>query len=129
MKILYVLILLLPISFVTSNAQDPIDKTAELLKTANASELARDFAPTVEISIGDNDDSYPANKAEAVLQNFFNKNQPRSVKIFHRITSNPNYRFAVLILDTSNGNYRVSINLKNTSGRFLLNEVRIEPEK
>ncbi|MGZ3833486.1 MAG: DUF4783 domain-containing protein, partial [Mucilaginibacter sp.] len=56
-------------------------------------------------------------------------NQPKSVKILHRIDSNPNYRFAVLILTTENGIYRTSFSLKNIKGRFEMNELRIEAEK
>jgi len=58
MKILYVLFLLLPLSFVAANAQESIEKTAELLKTGNIGELTKDFAPTVEVTVNGNDESY-----------------------------------------------------------------------
>jgi len=130
MKKLYMfLLLLLPLSFVSANAQDPIEKTAELIQSGNITELVKTFAPDVEVNIMGNEDSYPAAKAGEILSNFFKQNQPRSAKVLHRITSNANYRFAVIIVVTNNGSFRVSVNLKNTNGHFELNDIHIESEK
>jgi hypothetical protein len=128
MKILYAFSLLM-LSSVIANAQDPIEHTAGLIKTAEIQQLAKTFAPVVELSIPGSDDSYPAAKAAELLEAFFKQNQPRAVKIIHRIVSNANYRFAVLLVSTDNGNYRMSFNLKNKSGHFELNDLHIEPEK
>lgn len=128
MKILY-LFFLLTLTSAVAGAQDPIEQNAEFIKTGEIQRLAKTFAPTVELSIPGSEDSYPAAKAAELLETFFKQNQPRSVKIIHRITSNPNYRFAVLVLTTSNGNYRMSFNLKNKSGHFELNGLHIEPER
>jgi len=128
MKVLYVFFLLL-LSNVPQDIQDPIDKTAELLKNGNITELAKTFSPEVDLTILGNEDSYPAAKAEEILANFFRQNQPRSAKILHRITSNANYRFGVVLLTTSNGSYRVSFNLRNSGGHFEMNDIHIESEK
>ena len=111
------------------NAQDPIEHTAGLIKTGEIQQLAKTFAPTVELAILEADDSYPAAKAAELLESFFKQNQPMSVKILHRITSNPNYRFAVLLVSTTNGNYRMSFNLKNKGGHFELNDLHIESQR
>jgi peptidoglycan/xylan/chitin deacetylase (PgdA/CDA1 family) len=128
MKLLYVFFLLL-LSYIPQDIQDPIDKTADLLKNGNVTELAKSFAPEVDLTILGNEDSYPAAKAAEILANFFRQNQPRSAKILHRIASNANYRFAVVLLTTSNGVYRVSYNLKNIGGQFEMNDIHIESEK
>jgi len=128
MKKLYLLLWLL-ISFASARAQDEIDKTAELIKSANVQQLSKLFATTVELSILETEDSYPAAKAAEMLSDFFNQHEPKSVKVLHRVTSNANYRFAVILLTTGNGNYRVSFNLKNKAGHFELNDLHIETQK
>ncbi|HTD99954.1 MAG TPA: DUF4783 domain-containing protein [Mucilaginibacter sp.] len=129
MKLLYLFLLILPLSFVFASIEDPIDKTAELIRQGNIHELAASFASTVELTVMGEENTYPSAQAEQILTDFFKKNQPRSVKIFHRITSSASYHFAVLIVTTSNGVYRTSFSLKNIQGRFELNELRIEAEK
>jgi hypothetical protein len=129
MRLLYLLSLILPLSFVSAGAGDIIDKTVELIKQGNVNELAKSFSSTIELTVLERENVYSAVQAEGVLTDFFKNNQPKSVKILHRIASNPNYRFAVLILTTNNGVYRISLSLKNVNGRFELNELRIETEK
>ncbi len=129
MRLLYLLLLILPLSFVSAGPADIIDKTVELIKQGNVNELAKSFSSTIELTFLDQENVYSNVQAEAILTNFFKNNQPKSVTILHRIASNPNYRFAVLILATNNGAYRISLSLKNVNGRFELNELRIETEK
>jgi hypothetical protein len=129
MRLLYLLLLILPLSFVFAGPADIIDKTVELIKQGNVNELAKSFSSTIELTVLDQENVYSNVQAEAILTNFFKSNQPKSVTILHRIASNPNYRFAVLILATNNGAYRISLSLKNVNGRFELNELRIETEK
>jgi len=129
MKLLYLLLLILPLPFVFANDTDPIDKTAELIKQGDIRSLSKDFSPTVELTIMGEGDVYPSTEAETKLSDFFAQHQPRSVKILHRIVSNPNFRFAVLILTTNNGVYRTSFSLRKVNESFELNELRIEAEK
>jgi Domain of unknown function (DUF4783) len=117
------------LSFVFANVEDPIDKTAELIKRGDIHELAKNFASTIELNIIGDENIYSSTQAELILTNFFKNNQPKSVKILHRISSNPNYHFAVLVLTTVNVVYRTSFSLKNINGQFELNELRIEIEK
>ena len=107
---------------------DVIDEVTTLLKSGNAKELSRFFAPTVELTVLTEEDEYPKAQAEAVLKSFFSKNAPSSIKVLHKITSNPNHRFAVISLVTSAGTFRTSITLKNFSGKFLITELRIEED-
>jgi hypothetical protein len=128
MKLLYLFLLVLPSNSIFTDA-DPIDKVAGLIKRGDAHELSKSFSSTIELIIMDQGDLYSKTQAELILSDFFNRNQPRSVRILHRISSNSNYRFAVLILTTYNGVYRTSFSLKNTNGQFEINELRIETEK
>jgi hypothetical protein len=129
MKLRYLFLLMLPLSFLSAGQADVIDTTAELIKQGDVHELARSFSSTIELSVLDDENTYSNIQAEQILTTFFKRTAPKSIKMVHRITSNPNYRFAVLILTTNNGVYRTSFSLKNVKGHFELNELRIEAEK
>ena len=128
-KKLCLVLLIIPLVFAFASPGDPIDKTAGLIKRADAHELARYCTPTIELTILGEENICSPQQAEKLLADFFKKNPPRSVRVLHRISSNRNYRFAVISLNTETGIYRTSFSLKNTAGQFLLNELRIEPEK
>jgi hypothetical protein len=128
MKLLYLSLLLLS-SFVLQNTGDPIEKTADLLRTDNISELSKYFASNVDLTIKGQENNYSDTEAKVVLINFFDQNPPREVKILHRITSSAKYQYGVVILTTSNATYRVAFSLKNNNGKFELTEMRIETEK
>jgi hypothetical protein len=97
-----------------------------LLKSSNSREIAKHFASTVELNILKDEDVYSKVQAEIILKDFFSKHQPESSRVIHKLDSNPNYRFAVIELDTANGKFRTTISLKDTGGRFLITEMRIE---
>jgi hypothetical protein len=128
MKLLYALLLLLT-PFISHGEGDPIDKTAELIRSANIEELSKSFAPAIQVTIMDDENICSGAQAKILLGNFFKQNPPRSVKILHRIQSNPNYRFAVIILTTSNEVFRTSFSLKKTGDKFEMTEIRIETER
>jgi len=128
MKILYAfLLLLLPAAFIS--AGDDIDRTAQLIGSANIEELSKDFAPTVDLTIMDNENQASAGLAKNLLTEFFDKNPPRSMKILHRITSSDKFHYGVILITTENSVYRVAFTLKNNNGRFQLSELRIESSK
>jgi len=123
------LVLLSLVPFMSKDTGDSIDRTAELLRTSNIEELCKSFAPTVDLTIMGEENIYPAAEAKNILVNFFKQKQPHSVKVLHKITSNTQYHYGVILLKTSNGEYRVAVALKNINGSFELTEMRIEAEK
>ena len=110
-------------------AADPVDTVATLIGQGNAHELSIYFAQNVEMTIMDVENVYTKTQAEIVVDKFFSQNKPRTVKILHKINSNPNYRFVVLVLNTEKGIFRVSYTMKDAGGSLALIELRIEPEK
>jgi hypothetical protein len=129
MKLKYVPLLVLLFMLPAICNAGPIDKIAALVKQGNVHELARFFAANVDISILDDTNVYSKTQAEIILQKFFTANKPSSVQILHRVNSNPNYNFAVLILTTDKGKYRVALTLKGTGEAMSIIELRIETEK
>ena len=108
---------------------DAADDVQNLVKAGNSKEIAKMMASTVEMTILADENVYSKVQAEAILKDFFLKHTPTAVKLVHKLTSNPNYRFTVLLLTTSNGIFRVSYAMKNNDGTFLLTEMRFEVNK
>jgi hypothetical protein len=129
MKLFYLSIFIILFSGPAIPPADPIDKIADLIRHGNIHDLAKQFAPNVEIAIPDNENVYTKAQAEIILDKFFSQNKLRSVKMLHKVTSNPFYRFGVLIVSTDKGPYRIAYTLKDTGGSLLIIELRIEVEK
>jgi hypothetical protein len=129
MKLPYLLLLSVICLVPVVSFADPIDKIADLIRQGNIHELSQFFAPGIEITIVDDENVYSKVQAELVLDKFFNQNKPKAVKMLHKVNSNPNYWFGVLIINTDKGVFRMAYTLKQTDGNMLLIEIRIEPEK
>lgn len=127
-RIACILLLLLPLTF-TARAADPIDNAVELIKTANAKELGKIFAASVELTILDDENILTPAQAESAMANFFKSNAVKSVTVVHKVNSNANVKYVVLSLVTSGGTYRTSLSLKLVSGQYQINELKIEPDK
>lgn len=108
---------------------DPVERTAALIRQNSIKELAKTFAPNIELTVPGEEGVYSREKAETILTNFFAKNPVAGIKIIHRVVSNPDMPFAVCTLTTKNGNFRTSFSLRNSNGNFIVSELRIEEEK
>ncbi|MBD1394544.1 DUF4783 domain-containing protein [Mucilaginibacter glaciei] len=107
----------------------PIEKITDLLKQGNTHELAKYFAANVDMAVLENTNVYSATQSELILEKFFKENKPTGAKIFHRVSSNANYQFGVVILTTDKGKFRVSFTLKEVGAETTIIELRIETEK
>lgn len=117
------------ISTASAQQQDVIDTLAKFFNTAEASKISSLFSSTLELDILGEENLYSKAQAELILRDFFSKNKPISVKIIHRLHSNPNYRLAVLSMATTEDKFRVSLSLSNNDESFLIKQIRIEYDK
>jgi hypothetical protein len=108
---------------------DIIDDLSSYFKAGNAKEIAKSFASTIELIMVDEEDVYSKAQGEQILRDFFVKHPPVKTSIFHKINTNPNYRFGVIILNTAKETFRVSITMKKFNTSFSITELRIEPAK
>lgn len=129
MKLTYASLLVLLFMLPGACMAGPIDKIAELLKQGNAHEVAKYFAANVDMAVLESTNVYSKTQSEIILEKFFKDNKPNAVKIFHRVSSNANYQFGVVILSTDKGKYRVAFTLKESGTEVSLIELRIETEK
>jgi hypothetical protein len=127
MKLLYLPLLILSLFVVIPT--DPIDKVAELIGKGNIHEIAKLFAPDVELTLMDDVNTYSKAQTELILEKFFAQNKPTSYKILHKVNSSANYRFGVVIITTDKGTYRAAFTLKGADANTQLIELRIESEK
>jgi hypothetical protein len=114
-----------PVAFQT----DIVDTLSTLFKSSNSREIGKNFSPSVELTVNDEEDVYSKAQAEQILREFFTKTVPTNSTVVHLINTNPNYRFGILSLTTKSGKFRVSITLKKTANAFSITELRIEPDK
>jgi hypothetical protein len=122
---LLTLLFLLPLAV----KADDIEKIAEFIKQGNAHELAKMFSSNVDMNILDETNVYSKAQSEMILDKFFKENKPHSVKLLHRVSSNPNYNFGVVILGTEKGKFRISYTLREINKVMVVIELRIETEK
>ena len=129
-KLFTLLLFCLPLTRTNTAPADPIANAVELIKSGNIHELAKSFTADVDLNVLGNEDTFPAAKAEALVADFFSKHSPvKAVSIVHRVNSNPNFRFAVLLVTAGSGVYRTAISFKLVNGQFMLNELKIEADK
>ena len=129
MKLKYLPVLSLLFLLPTAVKADAIEQIANLLKQGNTREIARFFADNIDMSVLDESDVYSKAQSELILDKFFKENKPKSIKLLHRVSSNPNYNYGVVILSTDKGKFRVSYTLKEIKKVMVVIELRIEIEK
>jgi hypothetical protein len=122
---LVTLLFLLPLAV----KADDIEKIADLLKQGNAHDLAKMFSSNVDMNILDETNVYSKAQSEMILDKFFKENKPHTVKLLHRVSSNPNYNFGVVVLGTEKGRFRISYTLREINKVMVVIELRIETEK
>ena len=124
--ILIFVFLLYSISTTSAQQRDVIDTLAKYFNITDASKISSLFLSTLELDILGEENLYSKAQAELIMRDFFSKNKPLSVKIIHRLHSNPNYKLAVLSMATIKDKFRVSISLSSNNESFLIKQIRIE---
>lgn len=99
------------------------------LKVGNSKEIAKFFAPNVNLKILDNEDIYSKTQAELILKDFLGKNLVKSYTQKHNGVSKNGAEYYIGELKTMNGNFRVYYFFKKNGSDIVLQEFRIENEE
>jgi hypothetical protein len=128
MKRFYITSLVLLLLVSTVNA-DQIDSIAWLIKQGNSQRLSQLLSPTVEITIGDKEDTYSKRQAIDVITRFFNEHKPVTSKLLHKVNSGSKFLFGVVIYTSTNGVYRIGYTIDITQKSTRIIELRIDAQK
>jgi hypothetical protein len=130
MKLFYLSSLIVLLLLPQAVLADPLDNVANLVKQGNTKELGKLFAANVDLVIMDNENTYSKDQAIQVLNTFFAKNKPLSIKLLHKINSSASFHLGVCILTTTDKReYRISFTLKDQGGTMNIIDFKIEDEK
>jgi hypothetical protein len=124
--ILSFLLLFLPVQ---GQKSDSFDSIAGFLKESDSRNIAAFFAPIIEMNILSEENEYSKAQAELILRDFLLKNKPTTLKILHRLNSNPNHRFAVFSVHSLENKFRISISMAKDGDSFYIKVFRIEYDK
>lgn len=97
------------------------------LKSGNATEVAKYFDSTIEITLPEKSNSYSKKQAELVLQTFFKSINITGFEIIHK-SENTGSQYCIGNLNTDNGAYRTTIYMKQKGEKELIQELRFEKQ-
>jgi len=95
------------------------------IKSGNATEVARYFDNTVEISLPEKSNSYSKSQALLILNAFFKSNDVKNFEVIHQ-SENARSQYCIGNLITSHGVFRTTIYMKQKGNKELVQELRFE---
>jgi hypothetical protein len=111
----------------TSRA-DVCDDITQAIREGSARKIATFINANIEINLQTKGKCNRA-EAEAILKDFFSRNQPKSFVIIHQGTSKEGARYAIGTLVSEQGtSFRTYFFVKQNSGKSALQELRFEKE-
>jgi len=102
-----------------------IDEIIGALKTGNATQIAKYFDNTVEITLPEKSNSYSKSQGEMILKDFFNTYPVKSFEILHK-GQNAGSEYFIGKLVTKTGTFRTTVFMKQKGDRQTLQEIRFE---
>lgn len=128
MKHFYLTSLVLLLLVTAVNA-DQIDSIAWLIKQGNTERLTQLLAPTVEITMDGQENTYSKRQAIDIVTRFFDEHKPVTSKLLHKVNSGSKFLFGVVIYTSDHGTYRIAYTIDITQNSTRIIELRFEPEK
>ncbi len=102
-----------------------IGEVINAVKSGNASQVAKFFDATIDISVAGKSATYSKSQGEMVLKDFFNNNPVLGFTVIHQ-GDNSGSEYSIGTLVTKTGNYRTTIYMKQTGSNQVLQEIRFE---
>jgi len=106
---------------------DAFDNISSAFRAGDARQLAAYFGPTIDLTLMEREEVYSKGQAEIMLKDFFTKNPPKAFQLVHKGSSQEGTQYGIGQLTSNNGKeFRITFNTRNTNGKIILNELRIE---
>lgn len=102
-----------------------IEDVVASIKAGNASQIAKYFDNTVEITLPTKSNSYSKSQAEVILKDFFANEGIKGFKVLHK-GDNGGSQFCIGSLQTKSAVYRTTIYMKQKGDKQVLQEIRFE---
>jgi len=111
----------------STNAQSIPDGIVNATRNNNSEQLAQFFNEKVELIIPGKSGLFSSDQAEQVIKSFFTANPSSAFKIIHQgVRDNSSY--AIGQYTTKGQNYRVYFLVKESGGKTLIHQLRIEKQ-
>ncbi|HWH62291.1 MAG TPA: DUF4783 domain-containing protein [Ginsengibacter sp.] len=119
--LLWATLLVITSSFISQSSDDVV----KAIKAGDASQVAKYFDNTIEITLPEKSNSYSKSQATLVLQNFFASNTVKDFEILHQ-SDNSGSQYCIGNLKTANGTFRTTIFMKQKGSTEVVQELRFE---
>lgn len=111
--------------FLSSFSTSSVDDVVLALKNGNASQIAKFFDNTIEITLPGKSNSYSKSQAQLVLRDFFIANVVKAFLVINK-GDNAGSQYCIGSLQTKNGIYRTTIYCRLKGDKLLVQELRFE---
>ena len=131
-KVLFFLSIILSVIDVNAQSEESskaiFDNIGKAFREGDASQLAVNFASSIDVILPGNEGTFSKQQAEMILKDFFNKNRPKGFLINHQGTSNDGSRYAIGTYRALNQNYRVYVLVKSFGNKLLISQLQLEKD-
>lgn len=126
LKFLAVFVFAFSFSLTDANAQDVGNKITQAIQSSNATELAKYFNSTIDLTIPGSEGTYSKVQAEQILKSFFSKYPPVSFTINHKGNSNDGSMYAIGTYKSKTQSFRTYYLTKPINGQLLIHQLKFE---
>lgn len=106
----------------------PLEDMVNAIKTNRVQDMLKYFDNTVPVTINNNQTIYSHNQAEVVLQDFFDKNNPKDFIVTDNGAPNASSKFVIGSFATPSAKYNVYILMRLKDGLYVVQEIRLNKE-
>ena len=102
---------------------------AATIRAGNAKQLSNYFSNNIDLTVLGKEEMYSKAQAEQILQNFFQKNPPRSFNLKQHASNPSASQYGIgTYTNTQNVRFRIYFLLKKIGNQAFIQQFSIEPE-
>ncbi len=128
MRLFFLLILSISLGFAPMS-KDIGNDIAATIRAGNAKQLSNYFSNNIYLTVLGKEEMYSKAQAEQILQNFFQKNPPRSFNLKQHASNPSASQYGIgTYTNTLNVRFRIYFLLKKIGNQAFIQQFSIEPE-
>jgi hypothetical protein len=122
-------LLVMAMGTVKASLPEIFDEIAAGIRSGDVKMLSKNFNTSIDLTIGNVENTYSKAQAEQVLREFFSNNKPTAFTIIHQGLSKEGAKYAIGTMTTAQAkNFRVYLYVKQTGNTYQVNELRFMQE-